>query len=252
MVIRMIGVFARDVLLTTMFLFPLLILLVGCSGIVTYDEGNITGRVGIGSASGVLGTTFNEGELIQTGEASWYGDEFHGRRTASGEIFNQWGKTAAHRTLPLGTWLVVERVSNGRRVKVKVNDRGPFVHGRILDLSRGAAGELGMVDDGVARVRLYGTSGPRQGEKRTREGRMSEGKFTVQVGSFVEKSSAFDLKARLSGNYDYNNVHITFALGKYHRVRVGHYDSRNKAKAAASTLRSEGFETWIVRESKKD
>jgi rare lipoprotein A len=90
----------------------------------------------------------------EVGLASWYGDYHHGQRTASGEVFDMRQLTAAHRTLPLGTRLRVTNLQNGRMVRVRVNDRGPYVPGRILDLSREAAWVLGMEERGVVPVRL--------------------------------------------------------------------------------------------------
>ncbi|HPQ69916.1 MAG TPA: septal ring lytic transglycosylase RlpA family protein [bacterium] len=90
----------------------------------------------------------------QTGYASWYGETFQGRRTASGETFDYRKLTAAHKTLPFGTYVEVTRLDNGRKVVVKINDRGPFVHGRIIDLSKAAAQKLDMVRDGVAKVKI--------------------------------------------------------------------------------------------------
>jgi rare lipoprotein A len=90
----------------------------------------------------------------QTGEASWYGPGFDGKRTASGERFNQNELTAAHRTLPLGTEVTVTNLENGRQVVVAVNDRGPYAKGRVLDLSKGAARRLGMLEEGTAQVRI--------------------------------------------------------------------------------------------------
>jgi len=92
--------------------------------------------------------------VLQTGMASWYGDQFHGRRTSSGQRFDMHGYTAAHRTLPFGTKLKVTNLANGRSVMVTVNDRGPFGHGRIIDLSKAAAREIGLMSMGVARVSL--------------------------------------------------------------------------------------------------
>ena len=94
------------------------------------------------------------GVVIATGRASFYGERFRGRRTASGERFNPDAMTAAHRTLPFGTRLRVTNTRNGRSVTVRVNDRGPFSRGRILDLSRAAARQIGMIRSGTARVRL--------------------------------------------------------------------------------------------------
>ncbi len=94
------------------------------------------------------------GEIIQTGMASWYGEQFHGRRTANGEIYDMYKMTAAHQTLPFNTLLQVENLNNGKNVVVRINDRGPFKDGRILDLSYQAARRLGSDADGVAPVTL--------------------------------------------------------------------------------------------------
>lgn len=93
----------------------------------------------------------------EIGRASWYGPGFHGRATASGTVFNQRGLTAAHRRLPLGTRVIVTNLENGKSVAVSINDRGPYVRGRILDLSKEAARRLGMVTDGVVKVRIEAT-----------------------------------------------------------------------------------------------
>jgi rare lipoprotein A len=90
----------------------------------------------------------------QEGVASWYGKKFHGRRTASGERYDMHELTAAHRTLPFGTRVRVTNLDNGRKVVVRINDRGPFIKGRVIDLSYAAARQVGMVNAGVARVRL--------------------------------------------------------------------------------------------------
>lgn len=90
----------------------------------------------------------------ETGIASWYGIPFDGRRTSSGEIFDMHALTAAHRTLPFNTWLEVTDLQSGKQVEVRINDRGPFVDGRIIDLSMGAADQLGIIRAGLAKVRL--------------------------------------------------------------------------------------------------
>jgi rare lipoprotein A len=99
---------------------------------------------------------------LEEGIASWYGGEFHGRPTSSGEIFDQNRVSAAHRTLPLHTWVEVENLENGRQIVVRVNDRGPFAHTdtRIIDLSRAAADELGYLPSGTARVRVRAVDPP--------------------------------------------------------------------------------------------
>src|SRR5215831_6037536 len=91
---------------------------------------------------------------VQLGVASWYGPGFHGNRTANGEIYDQYELTAAHRSLPLGTRVTVTNLSNGRAVEVRINDRGPYVGGRAIDLSYAAARTIGMIGPGTARVRI--------------------------------------------------------------------------------------------------
>jgi rare lipoprotein A len=98
---------------------------------------------------------------VQVGDATWYGGKLAGHRTANGERFDPKQMTAAHRTLPLGTWVDVTRVDTGQRVRVRINDRGPFGHEeRVIDLSRAAAAKLGMLKAGVARVEVRVVSGP--------------------------------------------------------------------------------------------
>lgn len=90
----------------------------------------------------------------ERGIASWYGEDFHGWLTANGETYDMEALTAAHRTLPLGTWVLVTNIENGKQVRVRINDRGPYLYGRVLDLSLAGARELDMVDGGVAAVQL--------------------------------------------------------------------------------------------------
>jgi rare lipoprotein A len=92
--------------------------------------------------------------LKERGIASWYGEDFHGWLTANGETYDMEALTAAHRTLPLGTWVLVTNIENGKQVRVRINDRGPYLYGRVLDLSLAGARELDMVDSGVAAVQL--------------------------------------------------------------------------------------------------
>jgi rare lipoprotein A len=108
---------------------------------------------GCGTTSTRAGTPVKLG-WEQSGEASWYGEPYHGRRTASGEIYDMHKLTAAHQTLPMGTRVVVTHRETGRSVEVRINDRGPFKRGRILDLSYAAAQRLGVVGPGVGPVRL--------------------------------------------------------------------------------------------------
>lgn len=96
-----------------------------------------------------------EGRAIDTGVASWYGERFHGRRTASGETFDMTQLTAAHKSLPFGTRVRVRNLDNGREVEVRINDRGPFTPGRVIDLSHAAAAAIGILQSGTARVAVF-------------------------------------------------------------------------------------------------
>lgn len=114
----------------------------------------ILGMGGVGIQACAPHNTIVGGRWVETGYASWYGPGFHGKRTASGEVYNMYAMTAAHRRLPFGTIIRVTNLDNGRSVKVRINDRGPFKKGRILDLSYEAARRLGMLRTGVAHVRI--------------------------------------------------------------------------------------------------
>src|SRR3989440_684441 len=129
----------------------------------------------------------------ETGLASWYGNPFHGRRTASGEVYDMGEMTAAHRTLPFNTWLIVENLDNRRTVEVRVNDRGPFAGSRILDLSYGAARLLGATGPGVIPIRLRVIGGSTSGPA-------SRGRaFAVQGGGFSAPEKAPALPPGLAG-----------------------------------------------------
>jgi len=122
-----------------------------------------------------------------TGVASWYGGNFQGRKTANGEVYDSMRFTCAHRTLPFGTYLTVTNLENGRTVRVRVNDRGPFVGGRIIDLSYAAAKELGMIQNGTAEVRIVA-------EKST----MPQVRFNIQIGAWENFDRVLVHKSRLS------------------------------------------------------
>lgn len=178
--------------------------------------------------------------LIEEGMASWYGVPFHGRRTSNGEVYDMNKLTAAHRTLPFNTVVRVTNLANGRKVDVRVNDRGPFVEGRNIDLSLGAARELDMVASGISRVRLERVSGPQPPDT---------GSFTVQVGAFLERANAVSLRQRLERTYQpIFIVEYDSPRGMFYRVRVGRVTSEAAAKRLAERLRSaEGFTPFVVR-----
>jgi len=173
----------------------------------------------------------------EVGYASWYGKEFHGRPTSSGEIYNMYGLTAAHRTLPLGTVAEVTNLENGKSVRVKINDRGPFVANRFLDLSYGAAKEIGVVDKGAARVRLEAWPGERE---------LSARHFTVQVGSFVMKENAKRLKKTME-SYGPSSIRLYQTNRQtFYRVRVGDFREEGQAQALSRKLAKEGFSPFVV------
>ncbi|HMD99928.1 MAG TPA: septal ring lytic transglycosylase RlpA family protein [Terriglobia bacterium] len=182
----------------------------------------------------------------EQGIASWYGHPFHGRPTASGEIYNMHDLTAAHRTLPFSTRVRVHDLDNGRDVEVRINDRGPFVKGRIIDLSNGAARSMQMIGPGTAHVSLEILGLPSPGSPGA-----VPGIFAVQVGSFRNPSNAARLKAILEQNH-FGPVEIqTFDRGDgiFYRVRVGRESSQEDAEALAEKVRQANLaaETFVVR-----
>ncbi len=175
---------------------------------------------------------------VQTGIASWYGPGFYGNRTSSGEIYDERDLTAAHRTLPLGTRVAVTNLDNGRTVEVRINDRGPFVDGRILDLSYAAARSLGMIGPGTVPVRLEVLGSP-SGSLRTA--------YALQVGAFAERANAVKLERWLRRRFE--NVTVTpveTANRQYYRVRLGGYEDRRAAEAEARAVAALGLPVIIV------
>ena len=175
----------------------------------------------------------------EEGIASWYGYPYHGRRAASGEIYNMYAMTAAHRTLPFGTQVRVHDLEDGKDVDVRINDRGPFVEGRIIDLSYAAAQAMGM--PGVARVRLEILGLGLSSEPAV---------FAVQVGAFRDPANAGRLKALIEENYAPVVIQsFDRGDGLFYRVRVGHESSEDAARALAAYLRSANLATvtFVVR-----
>ncbi|MFB0506141.1 MAG: septal ring lytic transglycosylase RlpA family protein [Thermodesulfobacteriota bacterium] len=182
--------------------------------------------------------------MVQHGVASWYGKKFHGNPTASGEIYDMYHLTAAHRTLPLGTYVMVTNLENNRSVEVKINDRGPFVKGRIIDLSYAAARSIDMVEKGTARVRVAVLKGKPLIAKKEDEG-FGRG-FTVQVGAFSDKGNAVKLTNALGK--EIRDVYISVfetPMARYYRVRVGHFNTRERAYRLAAQLADMGYSVLI-------
>ncbi len=180
----------------------------------------------------------------EVGLASWYGPGFHGRRTSNGEVYDMHAATAAHKLLPLGTVVRVTHLGSGRQVVARINDRGPFVGGRVIDLSLALARELDMVEAGTARVRVEAIEGPRGTAPPTR----LEGPFAWQVGAFQEKSNAEGLAARLAPSFGAVAV-LRYDRGDavFHRVRVGRYGDTGSADRDVSDLRALGLAPFLVR-----
>jgi rare lipoprotein A len=178
------------------------------------------------------------------GLASWYGREFHGRKTSSGEVYDMHQLTAAHRDLPLGTWIMVTNLDNGRSVEVRVNDRGPFVPGRIVDVSYGAGRLLGMIGPGVVPARVTVTR-PATGDSGASLGLAA--RFTVQVGSFASQGNARALERSLADAFPgVEVVRRTVGADTYYRVWVGDFPRRADAQAMAETLASRGLSVVIL------
>jgi len=178
----------------------------------------------------------------EVGLASWYGVPYHGRRTSSGEVYDMYQLSAAHRDIPLESWVEVTNLTNGRSLTVRINDRGPFVEGRIIDVSYAAASLLGMTGPGVVRVRVRLSHPPPGGSGPSR--------YSIQVASFIAESSAQALKAELEPKV--SGVHIVRALvggETYYRVRIGHFVSRTEAQATAERLASFGYRVLIIEAS---
>jgi rare lipoprotein A len=193
-------------------------------------------------------------DFRQRGIASWYGEDFHGKKTSSGEIYNMYAMTAAHKTLPLGTYVQVLNIDNRQKVEVRINDRGPFVRDRIIDLSYSAAKEIGLIGPGTARVEVVALGTPVTtdgGSGRTYvQGDYYSGNFTFQVGAFLNRTNAERLRQELSRQYQ--NSHITtYDNGKeiFYRVRVGKTATLEEAIEYEADLIQNGFaDAFVVAE----
>jgi rare lipoprotein A len=176
----------------------------------------------------------------EEGNASWYGEPFHGRRASNGEIYDMYKLTAAHRTLPFETMVRVTNLSNGKSTTVRITDRGPFIENRIIDLSLAAAREIDSVGPGVVPVRVEVLS---PGVDPT------TGFFTVQVGAFREHGNAERLRDRLNALYSPIFIQqYDSPDGLLYRVRVGKIAGEDAARQFSEQLRArEGFTPFVTR-----
>lgn len=189
------------------------------------------------------------------GIASWYGRKFHGNPTSNGERYDMFAMTAAHTTLPIPSYVRVTRVSNGKSVIVRVNDRGPFLHNRVIDLSYAAAHRLGMVQAGSAEVVVErimpeqiragtwrsggataaSTPTPRPASLPNTAG--SNGAMFVQIGAFRDQANAQNLATQAAGRIPVNApVEVDTGPDQVYRVRVGPFNSREAAERAANPI----------------
>lgn len=183
--------------------------------------------------------------------ASWYGEPFHGRLTASGERYNMHALTAASPTLPFGTRLRVTSVATGRSTLVTVTDRGPFVRGRQLDLSYGAALAIGLVEDGVGQVAVEVLDRDLRYRKRVVDtiSEPAAGPVAIQFGAFADPTNAARLKEALDGEASAEIATVTEAVvegARFYRVRIGPFSSRADALQRARAYAESGYEPWIV------
>ncbi len=181
--------------------------------------------------------------FVQQGVASWYGRDFHGKRTSNGERYDMNAMSAAHKTLPLGVYVRVKNIDNGREAVVRINDRGPFVKGRVIDLSFAAARKLGFDDVGTAPVRIealgYRGSGADQYQP---VDSYDAGNYTVQIGAFIEYSNAERLSAKVKKIYGFSDIRTTVLNGEtFYRVYVGKYSSLRAAEKAEREFSEHGY-----------
>ena len=170
----------------------------------------------------------------QEGLASWYGRRFHGKKTASGELYDMYAMTAAHPTLPIPSYARVTSLANGRSVVVRINDRGPFHSKRLIDLSYTAAHKLGYLSQGSARVRVESIDPAANG---IQDGPSSEGLF-LQVGAFGQPENAQKLLERIKRELGLDDARIQVVLiGTLHRVQIGPYASEDDARADRAQVR---------------
>ena len=169
----------------------------------------------------------------QVGYASWYGPNYHLKKAANGEIYNQDGMTAAHNTLPLNSIVRVVNLQNNQSTVVRITDRGPFIYGRVIDLSLAAAKAVSVYLPGTARVRVDVLEAPRPIE--------TGGRWCVQIGAFHAQADALELQAQLLGRYPGSNVlQFKGPTGYWVRIRVAQDDKEKTREVYEQTRVNEG------------
>ncbi len=185
--------------------------------------------------------TTQRGMVLDQGEASWYGPGFHGNHTANGEIYDQNRLTAAHRTLPFNTVVRVVNLNNGKSVDVRINDRGPYARGRIIDLSREAARRIEMIESGTAPVRLILVSSE-QPIRTSGPGNIRQEEFTIQLAAFHHKRDA----EAYANQIPKSRVATGVVDGRtVYRVYYGRYRVADDARNDLERLKRNGHEGYI-------
>ena len=185
--------------------------------------------------------------FTQEGVASWYGKDFHGKKTSNGEVYDMHAMTAAHKTLPLGVFVKVRNKENGQETVVRVNDRGPFVKNRIIDLSYTAAKKLGVDMKGTAPVRIealgYRVSGGEYSAPETYD----SGNYSVQIGSFKDQQNARRLAEEMRKLHGYSEVKTAMVSDElFYQVRAGRYTSLKAAEDAEERFSDHGYRGSFV------
>ena len=180
--------------------------------------------------------------FVERGEASWYGPGFHGNKTANGERYDMHQLTAAHQTLPLGSVAVVRSLTSGRQVTVRINDRGPFARGRVLDLSLAGAKAIGMMGNGTDKIEL------RVVDYVPRPGGM--GVLRVQIGAFSDLENARALLRQAQSEFAGGRImQVDLPEGRRYRVQVGQFLTESEAQTASARLdRMLNLQSFVIRD----
>lgn len=232
---------------TTLLLIPAVALAAGCAASTYPLNPQLAAQVGLNEPPSYTERVSNDVEgasdIVQRGACSWYGPGFHGRRTSNGETFDKNALTAAHPYLPFGSEVEVTDVDSGKTVRVRINDRGPFIHGRVLDLSYAAAATLDIVHKGVADVLLKLVD--------VADADWTDEIYALQVASFRRKADAENFLERLTAKQR--------AAGLYYvkepdqpaqnfSVRIGPFSSESNARSAANRVHRVGLKPFVLRE----
>lgn len=230
-------------------LIPTLVLTAGCAASTYPLNPQLAAQVGlddqaVSHTERVGRDPDGTGKVVQQGLCSWYGPGFHGRRTSNGEIFDENALTAAHPTLPFGSQVEVTDTESGKTIRVRINDRGPFVHARILDLSYAAAARLDIVHKGVANVQLRLVDVEESGEWQSET-------YALEVASFPNKFDAERFLEGLSASQRAAGLYYVKSPegeGGDYRVRFGPFPCEQTAKKTAEKLKNAGLTPSLERE----